>query len=121
MTTFKPWKHLKYSLGSSIRTWLKIWTKDINVSNLTASKVVATDASKNLATVTAAAALTTQLTTITCSAPGTADYAIADLTNTGGYGFAAADEGQSVLKVIANLQVRVGELETKLKAHGLLA
>ena len=71
--------------------------------------------------VTKATALTSQLTTITASAPGTPDYAIQDLTATGGYGFVTADEGQSVLKVIANLQTRVGELETKLKAYGLLA
>lgn len=66
-------------------------------------------------------ALTAQLTTITCSAPGTPDYAVQDLTNSSGYGFVTADEGQSVLKVIANLQTRVGELETKLQAAGLLA
>ena len=65
-------------------------------------------------------ALTTQLTTITASAPGTPDYAIQDLTQTLPYGFASADEGQSVLKVIANLQTRVAELETKLQALGLL-
>ena len=65
-------------------------------------------------------ALTTQLTTVTCTAPGTPDYAIADLTTTSPYGFVSADEGQSVLKVIANLQTRVAELETKLTALGLL-
>ena len=65
-------------------------------------------------------ALTTALTTITCSAPGTPDYAIADLTQTTPFGFASADEGQSTLKVIANLQTRLGEVETKLQALGLL-
>lgn len=60
------------------------------------------------------AALTAQLTTITCSAPGTPDYAIANLTASAPYGFVSADEGQSVLKVIANLQVRVAELEARL-------
>jgi len=64
-------------------------------------------------------ALTTQLTTVTASAPGTPDYAIADLV-AGGYGFVAADEGQTVLSVIANLQTRCAELETKLKALGAL-
>lgn len=67
------------------------------------------------------AANTAALTTITCSAPGTPDYAIQDLTATGGYGFVTADEGQSVLKVIANLQTRVAQLETKLQALGLLS
>jgi hypothetical protein len=66
-------------------------------------------------------ALTTQLTTITATAPGTPDYAIQDLTNVAGYGFVTPDEGQSVLKVILNLQTRVVELETKLQALGLIA
>lgn len=66
-------------------------------------------------------ALTTQLTTITHTEPGTPDYAIQDLTNSSPYGFVSQDEGNSVLKVIANLQVRVEELESKLQALGLLA
>jgi hypothetical protein len=66
-------------------------------------------------------ALTAQLTTITHTEPGTPDYAIQDLTNTSPFGFATQDEGNSVLKVIANLQTRVTELETRLKNHGLLA
>lgn len=71
--------------------------------------------------VSKAAALTAALTTITASAPGTPDYAIQNLTATSPYGFVTADEGQSVLKVIANLQTRVGELEARLQAYGLLA
>lgn len=70
--------------------------------------------------VPAVAANTTALTTITASAPGTPDYAIQDLTATGGFGFVTADEGQTVLTVIANLQTRVSELETKLTTYGLL-
>lgn len=66
------------------------------------------------------AANTAALTTITASAPGTPDYAIQDLTDTGGYGFVTADEGQTVLSVIANLQTRVAELESKLATYGLL-
>ena len=61
------------------------------------------------------AGLTAPLTTVTCSAPGTPDYAIADLV-ANGYGFVAKDEGQSVLKVIANLQARVNELEARLSS-----
>lgn len=64
--------------------------------------------------------LTDELTTITHTAPGTPDYAIQDLTDTGGFGFVTKDEGNSVLAVIANLQTRVNELETKLTAYGLL-
>lgn len=66
-------------------------------------------------------ALTTQLTTLTFTAPGTPDYAIQNLTNAGGYGFVTQDEGNSVLSVIANLQTRVAQLETKLQSLGLIA
>ena len=71
--------------------------------------------------VSKASGLTTALTTITATAPGTPDYAIANLTTTTPYGFASSDEGQTVLKVIANLQTRVAELESRLQAYGLLA
>ena len=67
------------------------------------------------------AALTTALTSITATAPGTPDYAIANLTSTTPFGFASADEGQTVLTVIANLQARVNQLETRLQTYGLLA
>ena len=66
-------------------------------------------------------ALTAQLTSITHTAPGTADYAIQDLINTNAYGFATKDEGNTVLSVILNLQVRVQELETKLESVGAVA
>ncbi len=64
-------------------------------------------------------ALTTALTTVTCSAPGTPDYAIANLT-AGSFGFTTLDEGLTVIKVIANLQTRVNELETRLSNFGFL-
>ena len=67
------------------------------------------------------AILTAQLTTVTFTAPTTPDYAITDLTDTGGFGFASKDEGNSALSVIANLQIRLAALETKLKAIGILA
>lgn len=66
-------------------------------------------------------ALTAQETTITHTAPGTPDYAIQDLTQTSPYGFVTKDEGNSVLKVIANLQTRLDELETRLQNQGHLA
>jgi hypothetical protein len=66
------------------------------------------------------AALTAAFTTLTHTAPGTPDFNIQDLTNSGGYGFVSKDEGNTVLSVIANLQTRVNELEARLKAHGLL-
>lgn len=66
-------------------------------------------------------ALTTQLTTITHTDPAIEDFAIQDLTQTTPYGFVTQDEGNTVLKVIANLQARVAELETKLEELGLIA
>lgn len=67
-------------------------------------------------------ALTTALTTITIAdAAGTPDYAIAAVTNSSAYGFSNAAEAITLLYVIKNLQTRVGELETKLKAIGILA
>lgn len=72
-----------------------------------------------------ATALTAQLTTITHTAP-TPDYAIQDFVDVAGdgsQGFSFKDkhEANTVLSVIANLQTRVSEIETKFKAYGLLA
>lgn len=67
------------------------------------------------------AALTAGLTTITHTAPGTPDYAIQNLTTSTPYGFVSADEGNTVLKVIANLQVKVAELEARLEECGIIA
>jgi len=69
---------------------------------------------------TQGAALTAQLTTITHTAPGTPDYALQNLVQNTGFGFVTADEGNSVLKVIANLQVRLAEMEARLEAAGLV-
>lgn len=66
------------------------------------------------------AALTAQLTTITHTAPSTPDYAIQDLVDTGGFGFVTKDEGNSVLKVVANLQARLAEVEARLEALNLV-
>ena len=67
------------------------------------------------------AALTAQLTTVTFTAPGTPEYAIQDLTTTTPYGFVTKDEGNTVLSVIANLQARVAQLESRLQALNLIA
>ncbi len=61
------------------------------------------------------APMTAQLTSITHTAPGTPDYAIQDLINSSAYGFATKDEGNSVLSVIKNLQVRLLEVEAILE------
>jgi hypothetical protein len=65
--------------------------------------------------------LTDELTTITHTAPASPDYAISNLVQNTGFGFANLNEGNTVLSVIANLQARVNELETKLVSLGLLA
>jgi hypothetical protein len=66
------------------------------------------------------AALTAQLTTITHTAPGTPDYAIQNLANPG-FGFATADEGNTVLSAIANLQTRLAQIEARLEDKGLVS
>lgn len=66
-------------------------------------------------------ALTAQLTTITHTEPGTPDYAIQNVTNSSPYGFVSADEANSVLKVIKNLQTRLAEVEARLEEAGLIA
>ena len=67
------------------------------------------------------AALTAQLTTITHTAPGTPDYAFGTVTTTSGAGFSSVDEANSLLKVVANLQVRLLEVEALLEEVGLVA
>ena len=66
------------------------------------------------------AANTAALTTITSTAPVTPDFAIQDLVNSSAFGFVTKDEGNTVLAVIANLQTRVAELESKLATYGIL-
>lgn len=113
-----------FSDAVTINGLLTLSARDIATDTTTGMKIGTATTQKigfyNKTPVVQPTALTTQLTTITATAPGTPDYAIQDLT-AGGFGFVTADEGQSVLKVILNLQTRVGELETKLKDLGLLA
>jgi hypothetical protein len=73
-----------------------------------------------VAAVARPAPITTQLTTITSTAPGTPDYAIQDLVS-GGFGFVNANEAQTVLSVLKNLQDRVAQMETALKNEGWLS
>jgi len=63
--------------------------------------------------------LTAALTTLTTVAPGTPDYDVTDVTNVAPYGFADAEEARTVLSVVANLQARLAEVETKLIALGI--
>jgi hypothetical protein len=66
-------------------------------------------------------ALTAQLTTLTFVAPGVADYDIAAPLQSTGWGFTTADEFKTVMSVIANLQTRLGQLETRQQGLGLLS
>jgi hypothetical protein len=67
------------------------------------------------------AALTAQLTSITHTAPGSPDYALQDLVQNTGFGFATADEGNTLLSVVLNLQVRCAQVEARLEELGLVA
>jgi len=55
---------------------------------------------------------TAALTSITHTAPSTPDYALQDLVQNTGFGFATADEGNTLLSVVLNLQQRLAQLET---------
>jgi len=68
------------------------------------------------------AALTAAATTITCTAPGTADYAIADvLVTSSALGFVTLTAAQTVLYVVQNAQTRLAEMEARLEEVGLVA
>jgi hypothetical protein len=98
---------------------------DITVGTTTGTKIGTAAAQKlgffGVTPVVQQTELTDELTTITHTAPGTADFAIQNLVMATGFGFVTEDEGNTVLSVIANLQARVNELETKLVALGFLA
>ena len=104
---------------------VKISAKNIITDTTTGIRVATATNQKisfwNAAPIVQPTALTAQITSLTYSEPTTPDYAIQDLTNSSPYGFVTVDEGQTTLKVISNLQVRVAELETKLQACGLIA
>lgn len=57
---------------------------------------------------------TAALTTITHTAPAADDFAIQGITSSTPFGFVSANEGNTVLKVIANLQVRLANVEARL-------
>jgi len=65
--------------------------------------------------------ITDELTDLTHEAAGSPDYAIQALTNSTPFGFVTADEGTTVMMVVANNQARINEIETALVALGLLA
>jgi len=71
--------------------------------------------------ITEQAEILDELTTLTHEAAGTPDYAIQAITNTTPFGFVTADEGTTVLMVVANNQARITAIENALVALGLLA
>lgn len=67
------------------------------------------------------AALTAPLTTVTFDTPGTPDFGMSgQITSSSPFGFKTADQVNTLLSVIANLQTRVDELETQLQTWNLL-
>lgn len=69
---------------------------------------------------TRSSAATAAIATITHTAPGTDDFAWADVTTTTPFGLANQDEARSVLKAIRINQLRLGEIETALKLAGII-
>lgn len=61
------------------------------------------------------------LTTLTQAGSFTPDYAIQAMTSSTPFGFVSANEAETVLSVILNLQARVNQLEIKLQANNLIA
>ncbi len=102
--------------------------KNIVLGTTTGTKIGTATTQKlafyNSAPIVQPIACTGQLTSITHTAPGTPDYLLQDLIDSSVgacWGFATHDEGNTLLSVVANLQVRVLELTQKLNALGLTA
>ena len=66
-------------------------------------------------------ALTTAKSFLNQAGSFTPDFNIQAMTNTSPYGFATADEAETVLDIISNLQVRVNELENRLQTIGIIS
>lgn len=101
---------------------------NIGVGSTTGTKIGTATTQKlgffNATPVVQPAEITDELTTITHTAPGTPDYAIAAPVDSSGgaaFGFSTADEFNTVMSVIANLQTRNKALEDVLHSLGLLA
>lgn len=74
-----------------------------------------TDLAKNIP----GAALTGKLTTMTFSAPGTPNYATSFATS--GYCFVDSDTANTLIKVIANIQARQNDVESRLQAAKIIS
>lgn len=101
----------------------KVYTKQGGEQQVVASggSINIETGGKILANGTQGAAMTAQVTTITHTAPATPDYALQDLVQNTGFGFVTKDEGNTLLKVVANLQARVLELEALVEGAGIAA
>lgn len=90
---------------------------------ITASKIVATNASSQLVAASAASAITADVVvdaSFTVPSVAVPDTAIQAVTGTSPFGFASADEGNSFLAIVKNLHTRVADLEARLVTQGLL-
>ena len=98
---------------------------NFNVGTTNGTKIASTTSQKigfwGVTPVNQPDALTAQDTSITHTSPSTPDFAIQDLTQTTPFGFVTQDEGNTVLQVILNLQVRLAEVEARLEETGLVA
>lgn len=110
--------------GISVTTSLKL--NFLDKGNDDGTVVIATATNKlgfwGTAPADQPAALTTMLTTITCTLTATPDYAIAALVSAStAYKFANFSDGVSFLLAVKNLQTRMDEMEDRLEEIGLIA
>jgi hypothetical protein len=71
---------------------------------------------------TAASALTASVGTLDItSVTDSTDYIMAAMTNVSPYGFASANDINGFVKVVKNMQTRLGELETACQAAGIVS
>jgi len=101
---------------------------DIVLNGTTGTKIGTATTQKigfyNATPVVQPTALTTVETSVTFVDENTPDFALGSLkahSDDTGAGFASLDEAQGFVEMCVNMQVRIGELETKLQALGLLA
>jgi hypothetical protein len=101
-------------------------------NNSTAVVALAANATKlnTIADNAPGAALTADLTTLTAQAPAVADYAPTivalsaqsdALSDSSAAIFGSVDEGKTLCTLVARLQTRLDEFETRAKAQGLLS
>lgn len=102
-------------VGSAGADRITVWVEDEAGVAGTASLYVRNEAG-NVWKFGTPTTLTAAITTITHTAPGTPDYAIQQLVANTGFGFVTEDEGETVLKVIANLQARLLVVEAAFTA-----